>query len=47
MKYGGKKPKISNKVAKLGNEIPITGGVKTEDSQQFVEDDRKQVGISG
>lgn len=46
MKYGSK-PKISNKVAKLGSEFPVTGGVKTEDSWQFVEDDGKQVGIGG
>ena len=31
MKYGGGKPKISNKVAKLGNEFPVIGGVKAED----------------
>lgn len=45
--WGKKTPKISSKAAKLGSKFPVTGGVKTEGSWQFVEDDGEEVSISG
>lgn len=42
-----KNPKISSKAAKLGNKFSVPGGVKTEGSWQFVEDDGEEVSISG
>lgn len=38
-----KSPKICNQAANLGSEFPVTGGVKTESSWPFVEDDGQEV----